>query len=46
MRYVAEEMVPLYKTYEEEIKALREWAIGRCRSAGRQDAIVDLFRKA
>ncbi|APR76872.1 AAA ATPase central domain protein [Minicystis rosea] len=45
MRYVAEEMVPLYQTYEEPIKALREWAIGRCRSAGRQDAIVDLFRK-
>jgi hypothetical protein len=46
MRYVAEEMVPLYQTYEESIKALREWSIGRCRSAGRQDAVVDLFRKA
>jgi hypothetical protein len=46
MRYVAEEMVPLYQTYEEQIKALREWAIGRCRTAGRQDAVVDLFRKA
>ena len=46
MRYVAEEMVPLYQTYEEPIKALREWAIGRCRTAGRQDAVVDLFRKA
>src|SRR5262249_39670904 len=46
MRYVAEEMVPLYQTYEEPIKALREWAIGRCRTAGRQDAVVDQFRKA
>ena len=45
MRYVAEEMVPLYQTYEEQIKALREWAIGRCRTAGRQDAVVDMFRK-
>ena len=46
LRYVAEESVPLYVTYEEPIKALREWAIGRCRTAGRQDAVVDLFRKA
>jgi hypothetical protein len=46
MRYVAEEMVPLYRTYEEPIKALREWAIGRCRTAGRQDAVVDHFRRA
>jgi SpoVK/Ycf46/Vps4 family AAA+-type ATPase len=45
MRYVAEETVPLYQTYEEQIKALREWAIGRCRTAGRQDAVVDMFRK-
>jgi ATPase family associated with various cellular activities (AAA) len=45
MQYVAEEMVPLYQTYEESIKGLREWAIGRCRTAGRQDAVVDLFRK-
>jgi hypothetical protein len=45
MRYVAEELVPLYQTYEEQIKALREWSIGRCRTAGRQDAVVDLFRK-
>lgn len=46
MRYVAQELVPLYQTYEEQIKGLREWAIGRCRTAGRQDAVVDLFRKA
>jgi hypothetical protein len=33
VRYVAGEMVPLYPTYEEAIKALREWSIGRCRMA-------------
>jgi hypothetical protein len=46
MRFVAEETVPLYRTYEESIKSLREWAIGRCRTAGRQDAVADLFRRA
>jgi SpoVK/Ycf46/Vps4 family AAA+-type ATPase len=46
LRYVAEETVPLYQTYEESIKALREWAVGRCRTAGREDAVVDLFRRA
>jgi len=38
--------VPLYRTYEEQIKALREWARGRARTAGREAAVVDLFRKA
>jgi hypothetical protein len=46
LRFVAEESVPLYRTYEEPIKALREWAIGRCRTAGRADRVVDLFRRA
>lgn len=46
LRYVAEELVPLYQTYEEPIKVLREWAVGRCRPAGRQDAVMDLFRRA
>ena len=46
LRFVAQEMVPLYQTYEENIKALREWSIGRCRTAGRQDAVIDLFRRA
>jgi hypothetical protein len=44
LRYVAEETVPLYQTYEESIKTLREWSIGRCRKAGRVDEVVDLFR--
>ena len=35
----------LKKTYEEQIKALREWAQGRARTAGREAAVVDLFRR-
>ena len=31
---------------QEKIKSLREWARGRARFAGREAAIVDLFRKA
>ncbi|HET9594521.1 MAG TPA: AAA family ATPase [Anaeromyxobacteraceae bacterium] len=46
LRRLAQELVPLYRTYEEQIKALREWARGRARTAGRQAAVVDLFRKA
>jgi hypothetical protein len=46
LRRVAQDLVPLFKTYEEEIKALREWARGRARIAGRTGAVVDLFRRA
>ncbi len=46
LRRVAQDLVPLYKTYEEQIKALREWARGRARTAGRAGAVVDLFRRA
>jgi hypothetical protein len=46
LRRVAQDLVPLYRTYEESIKALREWARGRARVAGREGAVVDLFRKA
>jgi len=46
LRRVAQDLVPLYKTYEESIKALREWARGRARIAGREGAVVDLFRRA
>jgi len=46
LRRVAQDLVPLYKTYEESIKALREWARGRARVAGREGAVVDLFRLA
>jgi SpoVK/Ycf46/Vps4 family AAA+-type ATPase len=46
LRRVAQDLVPLFRTYEEQVKALREWAIGRARSAGREGAVVDLFRRA
>ncbi len=46
LRRLAQELVPLYRTYEEQIKALREWARGRARVAGREAAVVDLFRRA
>jgi len=46
LRRVAQDLVPLFKTYEEQIKALREWARGRARGAGRTGAVVDLFRRA
>ena len=46
LRRVAQDLVPLFRTYEEQIKALREWARGRARIAGRESAVVDLFRKA
>jgi hypothetical protein len=46
LRRVAQDLVPLFRTYEEQIKAVREWARGRARIAGREGAIVDLFRRA
>ncbi|MBK9518851.1 MAG: AAA family ATPase [Anaeromyxobacter sp.] len=46
LRRVAQDLVPLFKTYEEQVKALREWARGRARVAGRSGAVVDLFRRA
>jgi SpoVK/Ycf46/Vps4 family AAA+-type ATPase len=45
LRRVARNIVPLSTTYEEQIKALREWATGRTRNAGREAAIIDLFRR-
>ena len=45
LRRVAQDLVPLFRTYEEQIKALREWARGRARVAGRAGAVVDLFRR-
>jgi hypothetical protein len=46
LRHAARDVVPLSKTYAEQIKELREWARGRARTAGREGAIVDLFRRA
>ncbi len=39
----AKEMVPLYDTFEEEIKKLREWARKRARPASTDRRKVDLF---
>jgi len=44
LRRVAGDLVPLARVYEEQIKELREWAQHRARPAGREDAVVDLFR--
>jgi ATP-dependent 26S proteasome regulatory subunit len=40
-----DEIVPLYATYEEKIKALREWAKNRARKANRDRTLVDLFER-
>jgi len=40
----ATDLVPLYRTYEERVKALRAWAKNRARPAGRQDRVLDLLR--
>lgn len=41
--YAAKETVPLYRTYEENIKALRQWAEGRARRASRRRKVLDFF---
>jgi hypothetical protein len=46
LRHVARDVVPLSRTYAEPIKELRDWARGRARTAGREGAVVDLFRRA
>jgi SpoVK/Ycf46/Vps4 family AAA+-type ATPase len=45
LRRLALDLVPLSRTYEEAIKALREWARGRARVASRPTQVVDLFRR-
>jgi AAA+ superfamily predicted ATPase len=40
------ETVPLYDTYEERIKELRDWARSRARAASLDVRIVDLFKSA
>ncbi|MBA2664433.1 MAG: AAA family ATPase [Bradymonadaceae bacterium] len=42
--YATQETIPLYRTYEEQIKALREWAHGRARPASRERKMLDFFR--
>ena len=41
--YAVQETVPLYRTYEEQIKALREWADGRARRASHRRKVLDFF---
>ncbi len=43
LRLAAKHMVPLYRTYEERIKALREWARQRARPATLDSSVLDLF---
>jgi SpoVK/Ycf46/Vps4 family AAA+-type ATPase len=44
LRRSASEIVPLYRTYEERVKALRTWARDRARPASRATGVVDLLR--
>lgn len=44
--YAARDTVPLYRTYEESIKALREWAHERARKASRTRRMLDFFSPA
>ncbi|RAL20022.1 AAA family ATPase [Lujinxingia litoralis] len=41
--YAARDTVPLYRTYEESIKGLREWAHQRARQASRTRRMLDFF---
>lgn len=43
LEYAAKETVPLYRTYEENIKELRQWAEGRARRASRRRKVLDFF---
>lgn len=43
MEYAIKETVPLYRTYEENIKGLRQWAEGRARRASRRRKVIDFF---
>ena len=41
--YAIQETIPLYRTYEEQIKGLREWADGRARRASHRRKVLDFF---
>lgn len=43
LEYAVQQTVPLYRTYEEQIKSLREWAHGRARSASHERELLDYF---
>lgn len=42
----AQALVPLYNTYEEDIKKLREWARLRARRASQDNSLTDYFTRA
>lgn len=44
MEFAARDIVPLYRTYEEKIKALREWASTRARPAAAKRRVLDFFK--
>lgn len=41
--FATRETVPLFRTYEESIKGLREWADGRARRASSKRKVLDFF---
>jgi hypothetical protein len=43
LEYAVKETIPLYRTYEDQIKELREWAHGRARGASRERKVLDFF---
>jgi AAA+ superfamily predicted ATPase len=43
LEFAVKETIPLYRTYEERIKALREWAQNRARPASRERRMLDFF---
>lgn len=43
LMFAARETVPLYRTYEDQIKKLREWANTRARPASQKRQVIDYF---
>lgn len=43
LEIATKQTVPLYRTYEEKIKALRDWAKSRARPATLDSSVLDLF---
>jgi SpoVK/Ycf46/Vps4 family AAA+-type ATPase len=43
--WAVKETVPLYRTYEDQIKALREWATTRARPASLKRKVLDFFNQ-
>lgn len=43
LEYAVKETIPLYRTYEDQIKALRQWAESRARNASRVRRVIDYF---